>query len=258
MSNFRPNMNPVCSNNLNRTAEPVSTVVGTRLEFNTNQAPTTAVTNQQRSSSSRTRVRTTGASSVFALTGGSPMPHMSVPRVRPLNVYPFSHMRRYPSGIQQTSSIVDVGYTFQFSLDSLDGYTELVSVFDQYRIKEIEIWTVPWVINHTGNTQPGMFASVIDYDDAATLNLNDALQYGTCMVSSAVDGHYRRFAPAVVGYVEPTGGLTSGREVKISPWLDAASSNVVHRGVKYVVGPTAAQRDFDVVIRYHLEFRCNR
>lgn len=258
MSNIRSNMNPVCSNNLNRTAEPVSTVLGVRGEFNSTPTASTAVSNRQRSSSSRTRVRTTGSNAVFALTGGSPMPHMSVPRVRPLHVYPFSHMRRYPSGIQQTSSLVDVGYTYQFSLDTLDGYTELVSVFDQYRIKEIEIWTVPWVINHTGNTQPGMFASVIDYDDATTLNLNEALEYGTCMVSSAVDGHYRRFAPAVVGYVEPNSGLTSGREVKISPWLDAASFNVTHRGVKFVVGPTASQRDFDVIVRYHLEFRCNR
>lgn len=121
-----------------------------------------------------------------------------------------------------------------FAFQSLPNYTELTSLFDQYRINKIVLKYVP---NFTGTdlnpstsvvTLPNLH-SVIDYDDAnAPANLNELVQYSTYRMTRGNRVHIRKWTPAVsmdIGGVQSSG-------VKFKQWIDLADTNVPHYGIK--------------------------
>jgi len=157
--------------------------------------------------------------------------------------------------IISTSTTIPTFGATSFSVNSLDQISQLAAVFDQYRIDEIECWCIP---NQLGLNAggAGLLYSVVDYDDSSNLStIGQAEDYTNCLCSPSNEGHYRRFVPhaAVAMY---SGSFTSYGNVA-SPWIDTASTNVQHYGLKMactaITGGTA--ETIALQVRYHLSFR---
>lgn len=142
-----------------------------------------------------------------------------------------------------------------FTINDLAQVSTWLSVFDQYKIKQVEIWFKPSV-NYYSNTNLATLYTVIDYDDAVNLpSENAALQYEN-MVSSPVNaGHYRRFQPHVETAVYQPNTF-GGYKNELSGWIDAASPTVSHYGFKAGITPiTGTTVQYDITIRYWVQFR---
>jgi len=170
------------------------------------------------------------------------------------SIYRFTQMVSVATIASSTSVTTFSGQAFTASI--VDQISSLTAVFDQYRIDEIEVWFWPRVgaSNEGATVDQGLFASVVDYDDAATLSsFSAALDYSNVVVTNGRDGHYRRFKPhcAVAAY---SGAFSSFANVA-SPWIDAASTGVQHYGVKSVWTATDAVYSQSVQARYHMSWR---
>jgi len=156
--------------------------------------------------------------------------------------------------VANTVTVDQAVKNFQFS--DLDQYTSLAAVFDQYRILKVECWIEPRVttVTQAAATNLGQMASVIDYDDSATLtNFASYLDYQNVFVGGGADGHYRCFSPhaAIAAY----SGTFASFANEASPWIDAASPNVQHYGLKACTTVADAAYVYDLRVRYHLELR---
>jgi len=145
---------------------------------------------------------------------------------------------------------------FAFVASAIDQISSLTAVFDQYRIDELEVWFWPKIAPGTGTiTDPGLFATAVDYDDATALSTyNQALDYQNVLVSDGRQGHYHRFKPhaAIAAY---SGAFTSFAN-QASPWIDAASTGVQHYGVKGAWTSTdTTGYTYAVQARFHMSFR---
>jgi hypothetical protein len=117
-------------------------------------------------------------------------------------------------------------------------FASFASVFDQYRIMDIEVWLAPATgASTTLGSSTATFASVIDYDDSNTPALMSQLyQYENVIMGNTRNGHYRKFRPHVASAVY--NGAFGGFENQLSPWIDVASSNVQHYGLKMGIEAT--------------------
>jgi len=152
-----------------------------------------------------------------------------------------------------SSTSITVFGNASFDAADLDQISALTALFDQYRIVEIEAWLVPQSQPATGDDN-GELASVIDYDDAVNLSsFGSALDYENVVVSNGAAGHYRRWKPhaAMAAY---SGAFTSYANVE-SPWIDAASTGVLHYGLKFAITATTSAQQYDLVYRLHTEWR---
>jgi hypothetical protein len=145
--------------------------------------------------------------------------------------------------------------TFSFTLSVLDQVSSLVAVFDQYRIDEIEFWLFPHLSsNNAASGNPGLLATVVDYDDTNALTtFAQALDYTNCVTSSGLMGHYRRFRPHVATAAY-SGAFTSFANEE-RKWLDAASPGIIHYGIKTASATTSSVETYDAIVRYHVSFR---
>jgi hypothetical protein len=144
--------------------------------------------------------------------------------------------------------------TFQVepTIGSLDQVSAYLALFDQYRITALEVWVIPRITSVTSNTaNTGQMASVIDYDDSTSLaSFAAAMDYENVLTGSGVDGHYRKWVPHIAVI---TGA--SGVENAKMRWLDAASTAVIHYGMKMVWTSTDAAYVSDIFVRYWMEWR---
>jgi hypothetical protein len=154
-----------------------------------------------------------------------------------------------------SSNVATTFYSLSFSLSLVDQVTALTNLFDQYRLDMVEVMLIPRLeaqISAPGNN--GLLHSVVDYDDANNLTTaGDALDYDNCLVTSGLNGHYRRFVPhlALAAY---SGAFTSFANSQPT-WIDAASTGVQHYGVKFALTPAISSQIFDMVARLHFSFK---
>jgi hypothetical protein len=155
-----------------------------------------------------------------------------------------------------TSSSVSVTYgNFSYTLSLIDQVNSFTAVFDQYRIRMVELTFYPRVTVESLNTvNTGLLATVIDYDDASNLtSFAAALDYENCLVGRGLDPQKRTFIPhvAMAAY---SGAFTSFANVG-DQWIDCASTGVVHYGAKTAWTITDVAYTMDAVSRVWLEFR---
>ncbi len=159
----------------------------------------------------------------------------------------------YQSSILTTSTVAETGAAWYYTLTLSPGYGDLEQVFDQYRVREIEIWTVP---SGAGTDGPNvLYSSVIDYDDETALaNVGKALQYPNAVCANFNQGSYRRFVPHIA--VAAYSGSFSGYQNQVAPWIDVASDTVRHYGIKINSFATpGGAKTISIYARVHLEFR---
>jgi hypothetical protein len=156
-----------------------------------------------------------------------------------------------------TSTTLPTFVSKYFTFSELQDSGSLAAVFDQYRITCIEWWCYPRQVEESSTVNHGDWVSVIDYDDEAVFtSQGDALGYTTATTTAGTQGHFHRFIPhvAVASY---SGAFTSYDNV-IAPWIDVASSNVRHYGIKVAFSQTSSTYQYDSCHRIHYELRSVR
>jgi hypothetical protein len=169
---------------------------------------------------------------------------------------PFRVVQSYENtGAYSSSTTLPTFFAASFNIANLDQVGTLTALFDQYRIVEVEVWLLPrFADNSSTSVNPGLTTSVIDYDDGTALTtVPAALDYQNALTAPSTLGHYRKFKPhiAVAGY---TGSFT-GYTNLTSPWIDCATTNVQHYGLKTATTVTSSSITFDLLTRLHLEWR---
>lgn len=150
------------------------------------------------------------------------------------------------------STSVPVFPTLNFTGSLFNDFTNYSTVFDKYRILEVE---VDFICVNPTNSGAGLFATVIDYDDDSALsNLNQALDYKSCYTCPTTANFKRTLIPRMT-LAAYSGAFTSYAEGKAGQWLDCASSGIIHYGVKCVINPSVPATQYQVVIRAHIQFK---
>jgi hypothetical protein len=152
--------------------------------------------------------------------------------------------------------------TYTFTLGDLDSPSEFTGLFDQYRIECVAFRLIPMqnAIGLTTNSTTTCVTPyvIVDYDDNTALTSSaQARSFESCVIVPPGVECVRQFQPrvALAGY---TGTFTGYANVA-PPWIDAASTNVQHYGIKlYIPGATAAQtqlQSWTVEREYWISFR---
>lgn len=158
--------------------------------------------------------------------------------------------------VHTTSTTLETFSQVYVTLTNFSNASALGTLFDQYRIAEIEVWYIPQskVETTTAAQQVGLMFTVVDYDDTTSLaSVNAATEYDSCISSPGDSGHYRRFTPhiAVAAY---SGAFTSYAN-ETAPWIDVASNGVYHFGVKCAHSTTSVVYSYNTVVRAAIELR---
>jgi len=147
--------------------------------------------------------------------------------------------------------------TYYFALNSANVGT---GFFDMYRIAAIRFNIRPQqnAIGLTTNSTTTVTSiyCVIDYDDDASLgSIAAAESYSNCLVLPPGQSCSRTFKPRVA--VSAYTGSFNGYTNMADPWIDAASTNVRHYGIKIVIPSiTVAQtqlQSWDLSSEYFIE-----
>jgi hypothetical protein len=165
-------------------------------------------------------------------------------------------------GILTSSSVAEGLYGFQFYAGDLSEISSFTSIFDQYRITAVHIVIKPSAqLSTTASATPpyAYLYVVTDYDDSSTLaSASLALNYQNCSIITPGYSHSRVVRPHV-NLTAASGG--SGIAVsRVSPWVDAADTNVIHYGLKCAVTQSTSTNlaQWHIWFRYFVEFRMVR
>lgn len=154
-----------------------------------------------------------------------------------------------------TSTTLDSHSENYIQLSNLNQSSSWTAVFDQYRIVRAEARFIPHTAGVT--TSPfvaGVLTSVIDYDDATNIGSQAAaLDYQNELTVATGQPFIRTFTPHAAAALY-SGAFSSFGNVA-SPWIDAASPNVQHYGIKLYAPPQNAVVTYDMTVKLWLQFR---
>lgn len=150
---------------------------------------------------------------------------------------------------------------FNFKLSDVAQYTSFQTLFDQYRIDEVQMIIRPtgqaqYIVGYANQKIPLLY-TVLDYDDnTSPTGVSQLKEYANCQVS-LYETVCVRFVPhaATAAY---SGAFTSFANVR-PPWIDIAYPSILHYGVKMACeaglsGQTALQY-WDISVKYRISFR---
>lgn len=154
--------------------------------------------------------------------------------------------------ILTTSAGADTFYSTAFLTTSLSQWNSFAAVFDQVRVKEIELWITPTYQDTSGGASNSRALFVIDYDDDTTPTTTAALlQYTNCIDTNPYNGVYRRWRPHTSTLVGP-----SAAGNRPSEWIDVGSAGgAKHYGFKMGAFATSVTSTYNMTWRLHVEFR---
>jgi hypothetical protein len=153
----------------------------------------------------------------------------------------------------------DSAWSFKFTLDSLDNYTEFTSLFDLYRIDKIVFRLIPLqntVEAPATQKDVGLLYGAVDLDDYAGATVATLCQYPNMKIANFDEKLTFAFKPkfAVAAY---SGAFTS--YANTGGWIDMGSPSVEHYGLKLnVASSTAVIPSWTCVYTVDLSCRCVR
>lgn len=158
------------------------------------------------------------------------------------------------------AAVADQFFCAYFNLASLTQYTSFSTIFDQYKIDEVQVIIRPMFQSNSlgapGAVKVPLLYTVIDYDDINTPTILDMKEYSNVTVSM-YETVVIRFKPriAVASY---SGTFASFANLG-NTWIDVASPGVQHYGLKVgceggISGQTLLQV-FDISVKYKVSFR---
>lgn len=157
-----------------------------------------------------------------------------------------------------SSTSADTLQSYAFKLTDLPEYASYTTIFDQYRIVKIELTFIG--TNQAPNAAATLqrtpcIYTAIDYDDNGTpASVATVLNYANVRIHAPGKTFTIAWRPhAAVGMYNGTNFSNYGNLT--SPWIDAASSDVLHFGVKVAIPSYAFISAFQVIAAYTVEFR---
>jgi len=158
-----------------------------------------------------------------------------------------------PVNFLSSSATLPVGAGLAFLVSSLDNFSSLSAVYDQYMIHLIEVLIQPQVSETLPTNSVGDYCTAVDIDDAtAPTTYVQLAAYSSAQSSRGTLSHFHRWVPefAVSAY---SGAFTSFASTK--GWVDCASPNVQHYGLKGVSDASSVVQTYIAYIKYHVLFR---
>jgi hypothetical protein len=140
-----------------------------------------------------------------------------------------------------------------FTLSQFGAAAALAAVFDQYRFEQIETWVECNIPNNVASAVPNL-CTAVDLDDS---NLPGTFTQVSdkqgALTGNAPAGHYHKWRPhmAVATF---SGAFTSYANVPAT-WIDSASNNVQHYGLKLAALSGGGAYPFNVTVRAVISFR---
>jgi hypothetical protein len=157
-----------------------------------------------------------------------------------------------------SSTSVDTLGSYAFRLTDLPEYASYTTIFDQYRFKRVELiflpGTQPALPAATLQRAPSLYTA-IDYDDNGTpASVATVLNYANCRLTPPGRKLVVSFKPhcAIGAY---NGTNFSNYANSVNQWMDAASSDVYHYGVKTAMPSNNFISNWQVIAAYTIEFR---
>jgi hypothetical protein len=161
-------------------------------------------------------------------------------------------------GIVQSSTSANTYGSLQFLLSDLNEVASYTAIFDQYRIRSLSICFIPNTTAAVSNATISSFAPVIytavDYDDNGTpSSLATVLNYANVRYHASGSNFTITFKPhiSIAGFTGTFGGFVN----EPAPWIDAASTNVQHYGLKYALPSASLISAWQCIARYTIDFR---
>jgi len=164
------------------------------------------------------------------------------------------------TSVAQTAN-ADVNTSYIFRLSDFPGASDFTTVFDMYKLKAAVI-----VINPTNNmtaltgvTIPRLY-SCIDYDDANTVTRAQIMQYDTFVETPPGSGVVRAVVPRMAMAAYGSSAFSSYANMR-DQWIDMASTNVEHYGIKVVIeggNQSTNLQNYVVTITGFWEFKATR
>lgn len=163
------------------------------------------------------------------------------PRLNPNQVYTFE--RSWQIGtVQLSNAPLDTFGSVFTQLDDLPGYTEFTALFDLYRFEKLQVDFIPTQqTSYSGN-----LITCIDYNDASVpVSIANLMQYQTAQQNAAGSTVRRVFTPRIDLAAYSGSAFTSYATAALQ-WIDTASPDVIHYGIKWGVQGVVAQISSDV------------
>lgn len=182
---------------------------------------------------------------------------MDVPRLpfKKNRVYTFT-IKSIP-GIQLADIATGTGFALFGTLGSLNNSTAYTTIFDSYRILQLTTSFIPVATAFGSGTtvSHGALLTAIDYDDAnAPSTSADLVNYDSCQIDRVGNFVERTYNPKVAAAVY-SGAFTSFAQSSL--WIDCASPNVQHYGLKYFIEPSTGSTSptWDIHATYVIQFK---
>ncbi len=147
----------------------------------------------------------------------------------------------------------DTTQAFSFTLGGLNNATEFTSLFDQYRLVQVQAQFYP-----DDAPESNLIYTVIDYDDASALTgPGQPLEYGTLQVNR-FDEYFERTLNPRASLAAYSGTFTSYAMAPQKMWLDCNSPDIQYYGLKVYIPATTAALDLNISFRMIWQFKNNR
>jgi len=187
---------------------------------------------------------------LWSVTSQSP-PNLNLMRPQDNVIHTFQQTS--PSaGFLTSSTSTPVAESIGFQLTSVPNYGSFITLFDQYRIKSIEVWLTP--VLPSAGFPSGNFYSAVDYDNSLTQTVASISQYSNVVTAPFNQGHYHKWQPHIA--VGAYGGSTfNAYKNEVADWIDTAYTGVPHFGLVAVADVTSTAVLVEYYVRYVVEFR---
>lgn len=178
------------------------------------------------------------------------------PTLKPHKIHTF--VRKQNFGQITGSVTAEVDGALAFSLGSLPDYTEFTALYDTYRIMMVKVDFFPLFTDTSATVAYPPIITAIDYDDNASTTYAVLQEYSTSLVSCTGQFFQRVMTPKVA-LAAYGGAFTQFAQAPAGQWLDCASPNTTHYGLKYALPITgAANAVWQVWATYLLQLRESR
>lgn len=176
------------------------------------------------------------------------------------NVHHFKRVYKHSTSLVLSSAGASSG-ALNMTFNMLPNYTELTSLFDQYRINKLVYRFVPTFSDgsltaSSGTCIPNLHI-VKDYDDSTDpTNTTTLMQYPNYQMWPSHKQRSIKFTPAVLSDFMEGAGTATGPKFK--QWINLANTAVEHRGIKYYLeqAPGIQASTFYINIFVYVYFSC--
>jgi len=144
-------------------------------------------------------------------------------------------------------SFINSGFYINTTYVGFSGATDIVNLFDFYRIDRVCVTFIANTISSTSanlNTALPYLFTAIDYNDADIPTLSSITQAASCaMVLSGINAKpyvtSREFTPRAAAQVYGTATTSAYAETPLNTWFaNASTAPPVHYGLKFVIDAT--------------------